>query len=328
MLSNNKYATSGLSTITLSYKIAIVATMSAGKSTLLNAILGTDLIPARNEACTAKIFQLDHHQQDGYELYQNRIGWVKTTASEIDQQNKASNDELIRLRGDIYGLSSSTNPHVQITIYDTPGPNNSMNQSHNDITKDFLQTYDYDMVIYVMNATQFGVNDDRYLLNDLKRIVDTPKKAKIIFALNKADKIDIEKGESIKGLLSEAKKYLKNIGFVNPNVIPISAKATGLARKQKQNMPLTRAERNELTSYIEIIKEETLFDFINHIPSSIEEQYHREIRRIANYQHREGNHQNQALEAIIAQSGLLHLEAFLHTAINNSILLKNKTLIV
>lgn len=37
------------------YHVAICATMSAGKSTFINSLLGSDYIPSGNEACTAKI---------------------------------------------------------------------------------------------------------------------------------------------------------------------------------------------------------------------------------------------------------------------------------
>ena len=36
-------------------KILVLATMSAGKSTLINALIGNDIFPSGNEACTAKI---------------------------------------------------------------------------------------------------------------------------------------------------------------------------------------------------------------------------------------------------------------------------------
>ena len=44
------------------FEIAVVATMSAGKSTLINAMLGTELLPARNEATTATLARI--HDDD------------------------------------------------------------------------------------------------------------------------------------------------------------------------------------------------------------------------------------------------------------------------
>ena len=37
------------------YPMVVMATMSSGKSTLINALLGQQILPSRNEACTAKM---------------------------------------------------------------------------------------------------------------------------------------------------------------------------------------------------------------------------------------------------------------------------------
>ena len=39
-------------------EVSIIATMSSGKSTLLNAILGKEILPSKNEACTATICRI------------------------------------------------------------------------------------------------------------------------------------------------------------------------------------------------------------------------------------------------------------------------------
>ena len=38
-------------------RVLVVSTMSSGKSTLINALIGQDLFPSRNDACTAKIIK-------------------------------------------------------------------------------------------------------------------------------------------------------------------------------------------------------------------------------------------------------------------------------
>ena len=42
------------------FEVCVVATMSAGKSTLINSMLGTKLMPSKQEACTAIILSLIH----------------------------------------------------------------------------------------------------------------------------------------------------------------------------------------------------------------------------------------------------------------------------
>lgn len=36
------------------FKVCIVATMSSGKSTFINSIIGDEIMPEKNEACTAR----------------------------------------------------------------------------------------------------------------------------------------------------------------------------------------------------------------------------------------------------------------------------------
>ncbi len=40
------------------FPVNVIATMSSGKSTLINALLGRNLMPSKNEACTATITEI------------------------------------------------------------------------------------------------------------------------------------------------------------------------------------------------------------------------------------------------------------------------------
>lgn len=74
------------------YSVAVVATMSAGKSTLLNAMVGHRLLPARNEACTASVCRIE--DCDELPAFRGRIkvaggvvGGVEDTAGAIVAQS-------------------------------------------------------------------------------------------------------------------------------------------------------------------------------------------------------------------------------------------------
>lgn len=47
------------------FEVCVVATMSAGKSTLINAMLGTKLMPSKQEACTAIITRIKDTKSNG-----------------------------------------------------------------------------------------------------------------------------------------------------------------------------------------------------------------------------------------------------------------------
>ena len=63
------------------------------------------------------------------------------------------------------------------------------------------------LVLYILNATQLGINDDNYLLNiirDEMNSKDKQSKDRFIFVLNKIDDFDPET-ESIEGVINNAR---------------------------------------------------------------------------------------------------------------------------
>lgn len=62
------------------FEIAVVATMSSGKSTLLNSFLGKNLIPSKNQACTAKITRIEDDKSINFfsaEIYDQEDKLIK-----------------------------------------------------------------------------------------------------------------------------------------------------------------------------------------------------------------------------------------------------------
>ena len=81
------------------------------------------------------------------------------------------------------------------------------------------------LILYVLNATQLGVNDDSNLLeivaNSMK-VGGKQSKDRYIFVVNKLD--NFRKGEdSVENSIEKVKKYLEDKGIKNPNVYPASA---------------------------------------------------------------------------------------------------------
>ena len=54
-------------------KIVVVATMSSGKSTLINALLSKKLLPSSNEACTATITKVINRKQENYNAFSSLL---------------------------------------------------------------------------------------------------------------------------------------------------------------------------------------------------------------------------------------------------------------
>ncbi len=208
------------------FTVAVIATMSSGKSTTLNAMLGVPLLPSKNEACTATICKIeDIDDMQGFKaraIQKNgeTTEWenIQCEDRKLDEWNSADYAS-IEIQGDF--------PHIdnykkRILFYDTPGPNNSTDKSHSEITNNILSSSDYGFIVCVMNASQFGVDDERILLeNLLKELNEKGQRTKIVFVVNKVDQLDVEAGEQPIKLINNVKKYLNGIGFNRPNIIPV-----------------------------------------------------------------------------------------------------------
>lgn len=217
--------------------IAVCATMSAGKSSFVNALLGYDFLPMRNEATTAKItsvYDNDHAKKmNGFTLQNNEISSINSNlnSKNIDEWNSNGSIDQIVLQGDLDNIG---NNGMIVAVHDTPGTNNSGDTAHHDITLNFLQSNRMDAIVIVANAEHLGTTDEKTLLKELNEKIVTPQNIPVIFVLNKADNIDTEK-EELTSVISDYKDFLSGIGFTNPIILPVSSKAARLLKISLKN---------------------------------------------------------------------------------------------
>lgn len=237
------------------FDVIVIATMSAGKSTVINALIGKELLHSANEATTATITRI--HDKDDLPFFSgNAYGYKSELIAEthnIDAQtlkewNANPKIKMIDLMGDIEALY---NDEAELVIYDTPGPNNSQDDNHEALTMEVINDGNYGLILYVLNATQLGVNDDRSLLEKIKETLDKAPNKEILFLLNKADCLDEEKGERLDQVVIRTQKYLTEIGFNNPTIIPTASNYALVLQKMLNNIPLTRSEKSELRLALE-----------------------------------------------------------------------------
>lgn len=199
-------------------KILVVANVSAGKSTLINALIGQRINKMRTTACTNKLVYLHNKQEmDGVT--------IKTADAAFEYYTDVTSinsDKFIHASLPFNSLLSQS----AICIVDTPGINNSLDSNHKKITEDAIKSNDYDIVVYVSNCQYFGTNDERDILLFLKRHVKKP----VIFVLNQLDRFK-SKEDSITKMLNDYKCDLQQkFGFDNPVIIPVSAHAAILSK--------------------------------------------------------------------------------------------------
>lgn len=247
------------------FEVSVIATMSSGKSTLINALLHTELLPSENKACTATICRvLDNDDMDTYEgeCYASDNSTVVYPRQEITiEEMKAFNSDekvtYIDIEGSVPAIPSDK---IRLCLRDTPGPNNSRDENHERLTKSIIKRTNA-VVLYVMNATQIGIKDDEQLLRDISNEMKRAGKQsrdRFIFVINKCDALDEEKGETIDKLLADVRDYLKKFDIVEPTLIPTSARLALLVRKDRKGDKLSRIERGVLAQVDDFVQSELL----------------------------------------------------------------------
>lgn len=210
------------------FPINVIATMSSGKSTLINAMLRRKLMPSKNEACTAiiteildcdrNVFNARAYSEDGTLLYTH----PELTYELMNELNEDENVFRIISEGDIPFIDAS---ETALKLIDTPGPNNSQNQSHKETTFKSINNDSNNLILYVLNGTQLSTNDDANLLNYVStQIRKGGKQARdrFLFVINKMDNFSPEE-ESIPAVINSVKRYLASYGIEDPQIFPVSA---------------------------------------------------------------------------------------------------------
>lgn len=268
-------------TLNTEFEIGVIATMSSGKSTLINAFLGQELMPSKNEACTATIASIKNI--DSYTNIEGRKGvfdveCFNKEGKEIVSKQPASLDKMkafnenpdiahIKLVGDIPEVHSQK---MNLVLMDTPGPNNSRTDEHRNCTYQVIRGEDQPVVLYVMNGTQLETNDDNSLLDAVAsamKVGGKQSKDRFIFVVNKMDCFDPEK-ENISAVLKNVREYLEKRGIQNPNIYPVSAEIAKVIRMEKKGEKLTKAQKNTIRD-ADLFTDEPQMHLLNYAPLSI-----------------------------------------------------------
>ncbi|WP_297248302.1 dynamin family protein [uncultured Brachyspira sp.] len=242
------------------YNIGVFALMSAGKSTLFNALLGMKFIPSRRKACTAKITSISDNinlnSQEKYGGYYSSIDESYIFSNNIDEHilnnwNDDNNINNVFLESNIFGLDNKL-----LFIYDTPGVNNSTNEEHAAITKRFLENNLIDLYIYIVTLKKLESIDNDNFLNNIYKVYN--KKSKIIFLINMIDEVNFNNGDSIEEKINEFQQYLSKIGFTDIIIIPTSLKAAEICKKIINGYKITIFEESDFINFYKKFKDDKM----------------------------------------------------------------------
>lgn len=257
------------------FDVYIVATMSSGKSSLINALLGRDMLPVGNEATTATITRIYDNEAGASDTFRGErydaSDELLQTSEDVDMVtmaawNKDPETSRIELHGRIAAARAGCGARLVLT--DTPGPNNSNDEEHGRTTMSYIQDKTRNpLILYVLNATQLGITDDSQLLKLVAdTIADGGRQAsdRFIFVLNKMDGLDTEKGDDVAGMLARTRKYLKEHGIHKPQIFPVSAYMSRLTRFPDE--ALSKKERVSKASDLEWFGSDASMDLGSYSP--------------------------------------------------------------
>ena len=257
------------------FEINVVATMSSGKSTLINALLGKQLMPAANEATTATIVKIVDTEQDNFSaIAYDKSGNIVKKIDEVTLEDmKDLNGDIkvstVELKGKIPFVSSVG---MKLVLVDTPGPNNSRDKSHEAMTYQMISDSDKSLVLYVMNGQQLGINDEKIFLDYVcQSMKDGGKQARerFIFAVNKMDafKPKDEGVDCIERALNGVKAGLEERGIYNPNIFPVTACAA-LELRTEDDEPMALDNFKRGTRKYEALHFDNYYHFSN-LPETV-----------------------------------------------------------
>ena len=217
-------------------KIVVTANMSAGKSTLINALTGKNMAKTAQEACTGALcYYLNKPFEDG--RIHIHSGHALLDVSEDYIRSMGWQNEIF-----VASFFRSLDSKIRrIRIIDTPGVNSAVNRHHGEITKKMLMTEQYDKVVYILNANKLGTDEEISYLRWLRKNI-SPEKT--VFVVNKLDDFK-QADDNIKDSIVGVKSDLARLGYENPIICPLSAYFGYLLKRKYYKDELTEDEEDE-----------------------------------------------------------------------------------
>lgn len=221
-------------------RIIVTANMSAGKSTLINALIGKSIARTSQEVCTGNVCYLyNKAYEDGNIHLLTKDLNLKATSEDLIGYNW---DGHISIASHFEGITSDL---PRLCIIDTPGVDAALYKEHSKYARNALLNDNYDTVIYVVSPTRLGTDSEK---KHLQWVAKNLKKEKIVFVVNKLDSYH-DFADSVEESINEFKNDLQKIGFENPVICPISAYFAYLIKLKITGEVFSEDEADEYVFY-------------------------------------------------------------------------------
>lgn len=300
------------------FPVNVIATMSSGKSTLINALLGRRLMPLKNGACTATITEiLDVDNPDFSAVAYNKDNGVVQEVPELTYEIMCGlndNEEIhkIAAQGNIPFLDSK---NTALMLVDTPGTNSAKNQTHKNTTYRAINNDSNNLILYILNATQLSTTDDAALLHYVAEQIQKGGKQirdRFLFVINKMDEFNPEE-ENIQSTINEAREYLCAHGIVDPQLFLCSAFTALSIRTHLADVDIENLTRTQERLLPQVARDAVpmIYKLLDHESMHLE-QYATlspSAQRDLNYRLKQAVENNDIKEQALIYSGIYSLEA-------------------
>ena len=252
------------------FSIVVVGEFSAGKSTLLNALMGERILPSFSNETTATVNFL-RHSEKSTNGEAGRVFYNNGDEEPIQDATLVTIEKFVSTKGedvakkvdhlDLYLDSEFLKDGV--TLVDSPGLN-GVADGHREITE--TQILKSHASIFLFNSDHPGSKTDFEFLHDLQSRVKT-----IIFVLNKIDEIKADEGETPESVIETLKKTYKDKfpeESTVPEIWPVAAYPALVARNQTaleyhDKINRTAEEKAKLENDSRLVKfEDRLISFL------------------------------------------------------------------
>lgn len=250
-------------------QIYLFGTMSSGKSTIINALIGDKILPSSNYACTAKQIEVVINKKiKNKKIYISKSDGSTEiisdgTVEEVEKYNEDEGGELL-IESNMDADIISDKP---LLFIDTPGANYYGDATHKEIAYETLTKVKDAVIIYVLNASQYGTEDDAEMF---RKVAPYAKENQVIIVINKTDVLDRNEECVANYVYDKVPLYLKKAGIEKCFICSLSAEAALLFQRLLKKDSFTETDVDRFYMYYSRFKRDNSYKYSGYYDGSLE----------------------------------------------------------